>query len=99
MTVLVQQVRDTVKGSIVDNTGAKKIVTDELLDLLQLKKWTTITHHADLRSAARIALKGAIENPALNVLLSDVIRDLLGGIEWEVIITPTSRFGKSARSL
>ena len=85
MTVLVQAIRHTLSGStVVDNTGVKNVVSDELLKLLDMWDWADKTHHADTRSAARIMLKGAFQDDKLNGWFSDLIRGLLEGDGWTV---------------
>jgi len=82
MTNLVQTIHMSLKGSkIVDNTGIKKTVTEPMLKLFGCQRFTG-THHADLKSAARVALKGGIDIPPLNRILSDYVRDNLNGSPW-----------------
>jgi len=84
MTTLVQAINTAIKGSkIVDNTGIKKTVTEPLLKLFGCQRFSA-THHADLKSAARVALKGGIDIPPLNRILSDYVRDNLNGTPWSV---------------
>ena len=85
MTMLVQSIHRVLPGSVVvDNTGVKNVVTDATLDLLGLKHWGIATHHADLKSAARILLKGAYQNDGLNHWIADVVRDSLEDKAWTV---------------
>jgi hypothetical protein len=84
MSILVQTINHTLKGSkIVDNTGIKKVVTEPLLKLFGCSRFVG-THHADLKSAARVALKGGIDITPLNRILSDYVRDNLNGTSWSV---------------
>lgn len=72
-------------AKLLDNTGVKKVVTKDLMDLLGVWKFTARTHHQDLRSAARIALFGMLKDEQHNALLSTVVRDHLLGETWTVI--------------
>jgi len=84
MLGLVQSIHGTLKGSyIVDNTGIKNVVTEPMLKLFQVNKFPA-THHADLKSAARVALKLGINNDVLNRILSDFVRDNLNGSKWSL---------------
>ena len=82
MMAMVQTINMSIKGSkIVDNTGIKKTVTEPMLKLFGCSRFQG-THHADLKSAARVALKGGIDIPPLNRLLADYVRDNLNGTPW-----------------
>ena len=84
MLGLVQSIHGTIKGStIVDNTDIKNVVTEPTLKLFQVNKFPA-THHADLKSAARVALKLGIMNDVLNRIISDFIRDNLNGSKWSL---------------
>ena len=63
-------------AKLVDNTGAKKIVTRELMELLDVWKFPT-TNHQDLQAAARIALFGALKDTGLNRALYNLTITLL----------------------
>ena len=70
-------------STVVDNTGVKKVVKEPLLKLLKANRWPG-TNHADLKSAARIALKGMMQNEDYNRYLSNVIHQhFVLGLEWE----------------
>ena len=87
MLGLVQSIHATLKGShIVDNTGIKNVVTEPMLALFQVNRFPK-THHADLKSAARVALKLGISNEVLNRILSDFVRDNLNGTPWSLSST------------
>ena len=62
-------------AKLVDNTGAKKIVTRELMELLDVWKFPT-TNHQDLQAAARIALFGALKDTGLNRVLYNLTTTL-----------------------
>ena len=63
---------------ILDNTGVKKVVTKSLMQLLGCWDFPTVTHHQDLRSAARIALLGALKDPDLNSIVTRIVMKQLG---------------------
>jgi hypothetical protein len=63
---------------ILDNTGVKKVVTKPLMQLLGCWDFPTVTHHQDIRSAARIALYGALKDPELNSFLTRIVMKQLG---------------------
>lgn len=56
------------------------------MNLLGVWKFSTVTHHQDLRSAARIALFGMLKNEETNRLLADVVADHLKGSDWDVAV-------------
>jgi hypothetical protein len=53
-----------------------------MLKLFGCQRFTG-TNHADLKSAARVALKGGIDIPPLNKQLADYVRDNLNGTPWQ----------------
>lgn len=71
-------------AKIILNTGVKKIVRQPLMELLGVWRFTTPSHHQDLRSAARIALYGMLKDEQLNTLVADIVRDHLEGRTWNV---------------
>ena len=66
------------------NTGVTKVVTRELLQLLGLWRFSTVTHHQDLRSAARIAVLGMLKHSDINQILATVVADQLDGKPWTI---------------
>lgn len=58
--------RELPGASVIDNTGVKNVITRELMSAIGVWKFQTRTHHQDLRSAARIALYGAVKDEVLN---------------------------------
>ena len=70
---------------LLNNTGVKTTVKPGVLQLLGLWKFSTSTHHQDLRSAARIAVLGMLKHPDMNRLLADVVRDAINGSTWRVV--------------
>jgi hypothetical protein len=75
--------RDT-GGKLLRNTGVKKIVTRELMQLCGVWSFTSKTHHQDLRSAARIALLGMMLEPTLNQVLYTFTTESLDEGNWNV---------------
>lgn len=65
------------RAQTIDNMGIKKIVTPALLDALGAWRFSTPTHHDDLRSAARIAVLGALKDDALNKELAIYVANFL----------------------
>jgi hypothetical protein len=78
----VSTIRVATGGTVLDNTGVKKVVKQPLMELLGVWKFATPTHHQDLRSAARIALLGMLRDERLNTVVANVVRDHLDGNTW-----------------
>ena len=76
--------RQALDGKLLRNTGVKKVVTKELMELCHVWSFGTTTHHQDLRSAARIALLGMMQDPALNEVLYTYCTDTTDGRTWNV---------------
>jgi hypothetical protein len=68
-----------------DNMGVKGVVKRPLMELLGVWKFSTPTHHQDLRSAARIALFGMLKDPELNAVITAAVKAHLAGRPWQVI--------------
>ena len=68
------------------NHGVRTIVTQELMESLDVWRFSSVTHHQDLRAAARIALYGMCKVTVLNHVLADYTRDLLDGNPWVVSV-------------
>ena len=68
------------------NSGVRSIVTQELMESLKVWRFSTTTHHQDLRAAARIALYGMCKVKELNRVLAEYTRDLLDGDPWVVTV-------------
>lgn len=83
MTALVHELkRGLTKSVTLDNTGVKKVITQELMDLLGVWKFTQTTHHQDLRSAARIGLYGMVKNADWNPVLAQLVEDFIENRPW-----------------
>jgi hypothetical protein len=80
----VAEFRKETKGTVLDNTGVKKIVKPSVLQVLGAWDFATPTHHQDLRSAARIAVLGMMKDQTMNTLLADVVRDHIDGKPWTI---------------
>ena len=84
MNAIIQSTQEILPGSlIVDNTGIKKIVTEPMLKMFFCTRFQG-TNHADIKSAARVALRVGIGVEAINHLLSDFIKQNLAGDTWEL---------------
>lgn len=84
MVAAVSEIRKATGGEVLQNMGVKKVVKKSLMELLGVWSFSTVTHHQDLRSAARIALLGMLKNEETNRLLADVVKDHLLGGDWDV---------------
>lgn len=91
LVYLVQALKDTIpSATIVDNTGIKKIVKEGLLRLLHSTRFQSGGNHADLKSAARVAVRLAIKDDMGNQLLSDFVRSkVLREAPWTLRSTTT----------
>lgn len=79
----VSKFKHAIPGSVLlNNTGVKQVVTQELMDALDVWTFKAVTHHQDLRSAARIGLYGAFKDPELNWLLYQIIVDFHNSQRW-----------------
>ena len=80
-----QNLRRELHGALfLPNTGVKRVIPQQLMEIFGVWRWPTVTHHQDLRSAARIALLGLVKEPRLNRVMADVVRDHLEGKPWTV---------------
>jgi len=78
MRNLEMQLREAIPGAtLLDNSGVKRIVTKDLMVALGVWKFDILTNHQDLRSAARIALLGALRVPELNQVITEHLIALL----------------------
>lgn len=82
MLIAVRDMQVATRGKVLNNTGIKTTVKPAVLQLLGIWKFSTPTHHDDLRSAARILVLGMLKEH--NELLADVVRDHLDGRPWRV---------------
>lgn len=86
MVQLEQDLKRELKGArLLPNMGVKRVVPQQLMELIGVWKFPTTTHHQDLRSAARIALFGMMKDPELNAVLTAAVRDHLNGRTWAVV--------------
>lgn len=81
----VRAFRGITGAKVLDNTGVKKVVSRELMELLGVWVFSTPTNHQDLRSAARIALLGMLKDEQHNRLIADVVKAKLDGQPWRVM--------------
>ena len=84
MVTAVSKFREELGGTVLLNTGVKKVVRQPLMELLHVWSFPTVTHHQDLRSAARIGLLGMLKDDHLNHLLTQVVTAHLDGNPWNV---------------
>lgn len=70
------------RAKSLDNTGVKQVVKTDFMKALDVWTFPVVTHHQDLRSAARIGLYGLMKDEASNEVLADFIRDHLEGNSW-----------------
>jgi hypothetical protein len=66
------------------NMGIKRVITQDLMELLDVWHWKQTTHHQDLRSAARIALLGMTKEWETNSLLAAIVEAHISGRPWSI---------------
>ena len=80
------ELRAALRGAAyLPNMGIKRVITRDLMEVVEVWKFPTSTHHQDLRAAARIALLGMVKDAVLNELLADVVLDYLDGRPWGIV--------------
>jgi hypothetical protein len=85
MLELESDLRHVLPGArFLPNMGVKRIITQDLMEMLEVWRFSTTTHHQDLRSAARIALLGMVKDDDLNWHLAEMVREHLDGQLWTV---------------
>jgi hypothetical protein len=89
MLALVQAIRQTLpKSKTVDNTGLRKIIAPLVMKLFKVNRFTA-TNHADLKSAARVALKVGYDIDEINRIIFDFVQANLDGEPWRYVSTVT----------
>lgn len=73
------------ESKVLLNHGVKRVIRRPLMELLGVYKFSTVTHHQDLRAAARIALFGMVKDEELNELLTQIVWDHGRGAGWDVL--------------
>jgi hypothetical protein len=73
------------EAKFLPNMGIKRVIPQSLMEVFGVWSWPTVTHHQDLRSAARIALLGMVKDQRLNNIMADMVRDHLDGRPWRVM--------------
>lgn len=73
------------KANLVSNFGVNSIIKAALLQQLECWKFGVATHHNDLRSAAKIALYGAVKDEHFNPILYRFVDEQLNGVPWKVL--------------
>lgn len=87
MVELVSEIRKAVpRSTVLLNTGVKKIITRQLMELVGCWRFAITTNHQDLRSAARIALLGMAKDEDHNLILASVVSAHLNNNPWRVIV-------------
>lgn len=84
MVTAVSEFRKELNATVLLNHGVKKVVRQPLMELVGCWNFSTVTHHQDLRAAARIALFGMLKDDQLNRLLTDIVLAQLNGRPWRV---------------
>lgn len=84
MVAGVRTIQSVTNGKVLNNTGILQVVPTSVMLTLGVWKFSTPTHHQDLRSAARIGILGMLKDSKLNTLLADIIRDHIDGSPWAV---------------
>jgi hypothetical protein len=84
MVQTVAEMAREIGAIVVPNMGAKQIVRQPLMELLGVWKFSTVTHHQDLRAAARIAIFGMLKDDELNEVIAGVVRDHVDGRTWRI---------------
>lgn len=86
MGAAVKEMKQALPGSkTLLNTGVKKIVTPELMKIMNIWSFSQRTNHQDLRSAARIAVYGGLKDPEINQVITKLVIDHLDGNTWKEI--------------
>jgi hypothetical protein len=81
-----QELRHAIPSAkFLTNMGIKRVVPQGLMELLEVWKFPTSSHHQDLRSAARIALLGMMKEERTNWVLAEMVRDHVDFQSWQVI--------------
>ncbi|HKN45350.1 MAG TPA: hypothetical protein VJW23_15670, partial [Propionibacteriaceae bacterium] len=84
MVAAVRKLKEATGGKVLSPLGVKQLVKPQVMRLLKVWTFTKVTHHQDLRSAARIAIVGMLKDDEANKLLADLVRDHLNGQTWQV---------------
>lgn len=85
MVVAVRELRQMTGGKVLSNTGVKQVIRRPLMEVLGLWRFSTPTHHQDLRSAARILVYGMLKDDELNAVVTQVLMAHLEGNPWTVV--------------
>lgn len=81
------------RAQFLRNTGVKSVVHPAVLQVMGVWQFDTKTHHQDLRSAARIAVLGAMRTKETNRVLADVVHDHLNNKTWHVVDQGGGEYG------
>ena len=65
------------EAQILTNTGIKTVVTDGLMKLFGVWTFSEKSHHQDLRSAARMALRGGLKHEEINTAMAKYVMSVI----------------------
>ena len=83
MGKLVNDIKRVLPGSeTLLNMGVKKLVTQPMMEALDVWRFPQSTHHQDLRSAARIAILGMLKQAETNQIVYRFVVDYLNNRPW-----------------
>jgi len=87
MTTLVQRIGRIQEFQVEDNTGIRQVVTNHTLRLFKVDRFDLPTNHADLKSAARVALMRGYRDDAANEVICQFFEDMLypEGTPWQLV--------------
>ena len=72
------------RARFLPNMGIKRVITADLMRLVEVWKFPTATHHQDLRAAARIGLLGMVKHGDTNPVLADLVQAHIDGTPWSI---------------
>lgn len=65
------------EAQVLTNTGIKGVVTDGLMKLFGVWSFDQKSHHQDLRSAARMALRGGLKHDHINTAMAEYVMSVI----------------------
>lgn len=86
MELAQHDLRAALRGAkFLPNMGVKRVISRDLMEVVEVWNFPTSTHHQDLRSAARIALLGMVKDAEMNKELATMVRDHLDLRPWSIV--------------
>lgn len=80
-----RRIKELIPSAVVmENMGIHKVVPVKVMEIMGLWSFPVHTHHQDLRSAARIMVKGMLREDIGNWVVSEIVQHHLHGIDWEI---------------